>query len=84
MGSDGDAFNEEPVTGTLPSQMRVSDYAGKRLVNSFLGGDGAQDDLWSQPFTLTKDFINLLVGGDYKPGECEVRLVAGGGVKRST
>ena len=35
----GTAFGKGPAAGTLPNQMPVSGFKGKRLVNSYHGGD---------------------------------------------
>jgi fructan beta-fructosidase len=59
----GTAFGSGPATGTLPGQQTVSGFAGERLVNSFLDFDFSQGTLTSPPFTVTRDYINLLVGG---------------------
>ena len=59
----GAAFGSGPATGTLPGQQTVSGFAGERLVNSFLEFDSSQGTLTSPPFRITRDYINLLVGG---------------------
>ena len=59
----GTAFGEGPTRGTLPSQNTVSGFAGGGLANSFGDGDGTQGTLTSPPFTITRDWLNLLVGG---------------------
>ena len=59
----GTAFGSGPATGTLPGQQTVSGFAGDRLVNSFLDFDSSQGTLTSPPFRVTRDYINLLVGG---------------------
>ena len=59
----GTAFGSGPATGTLPGQQTVSGFAGDRLVNSFLDFDSSQGTLTSPPFRVTRDHINLLVGG---------------------
>ena len=41
----GDAFGLVPAAGTLAGQMEVSGFSGKRLANSFNGGDGATGKL---------------------------------------
>jgi sucrose-6-phosphate hydrolase SacC (GH32 family) len=41
----------------------VSGFAGDRLVNSFLNFDSSQGTLTSRTFRVTRDYINLLVGG---------------------
>jgi fructan beta-fructosidase len=59
----GTAFGTGPATGTLPGQQTVSGFAGGRLVNSFLDFDSSQGTLTSPRFRITRDYINLLVGG---------------------
>src|SRR5690349_18518876 len=59
----GTAFGNGPATGTLPQQMPVSGFAGKRLVNSFHGGDGPTGKLTSPPFEIQRKHINFLIGG---------------------
>jgi fructan beta-fructosidase len=59
----GTAFGSGPASGTLPGQQTVTGYAGERLVNSFLDFDSSQGTLTSPPFTITRDYINMLVGG---------------------
>ena len=59
----GQGFGNAPYPGTVPGQQTVTGYNGKSLVNSFLGGDFPTGDLKSAPFTITKDYINFLVGG---------------------
>jgi len=43
----GDAFGGGPAEGTLPNQMPVSGYDGRRLVNSYRGGDASTGTLTS-------------------------------------
>ena len=59
----GSAFGSGPASGTLPGQQPVSGFAGERLVNSFLDFDSSQGTLTSPTFRITRDYINLLVGG---------------------
>jgi levanase len=59
----GTAFGSAPATGTLPGQQTVSGFAGDRLANSFLDFDSSQGTLTSPTFRITRDYINLLVGG---------------------
>ena len=59
----GTAFGSGPATGTLPGQQTVSGFEGDRLVNSFLDFDSSQGTLTSPPFQISRDYINLLVGG---------------------
>ena len=59
----GSAFGSGPASGTLPGQQPVSGFAGQRLVNSFIDFDASQGTLTSPTFRITRDYINLLVGG---------------------
>ena len=59
----GSAFGSGPASGTLPGQQPVSGFAGQRLVNSFIDFDASQGTLTSPSFSITRDYINLLVGG---------------------
>lgn len=61
--AEGTAFGSGPAEGTLPDQMRVDGFRGKRLVNSYFGGDGATGVLTSPPFKLERPYINFLIGG---------------------
>lgn len=63
----GTAFGAGPVDGTLPGQHPVRGFRGERLVNSFHGGDAAVGSLTSPQFTLSGDYVNLLVGGGRHP-----------------
>ncbi|MBB2922794.1 glycoside hydrolase family 32 protein [Cellulomonas cellasea] len=63
----GTAFGTAPATGTLPGQQAVTGFRGSGLVNSFLDQDRAQGTLTSPPFTLTEDYVNVLVGGGDHP-----------------
>lgn len=59
----GEAFGPGPAAGTLPGQMNVDGFEGKRLVNSFAGGDGTVGTLTSPPFVLERKYLNFLIGG---------------------
>ncbi|MGW5659516.1 GH32 C-terminal domain-containing protein [Streptomyces sp. NPDC003758] len=63
----GTAFGTAPATGTLPDQQAVSGYQGTGLVNSFNGGDGSTGTLTSPDFTVSKPYLNFLVGGGDHP-----------------
>lgn len=80
----GEAFGRGPVEGTLPRQGKVLDYHAERLVNSFLGGDSAQGEMWSPTFTISRNYIRLLVGGGNKPELCTVQLEVDGEVRCSS
>jgi levanase len=65
--ASGGPFGTAPAAGTLPDQNPVSGYRGKYLVNGYFGGDTPQGSLTSQPFTISQDYINMLVGGGNHP-----------------
>ncbi|MFH5804072.1 glycoside hydrolase family 32 protein [Alienimonas sp. DA493] len=79
----GEAFGDGPAAGTLPGQMQVDGFEGRRLVNSFHGGDGAVGTLTSPPFELSRNHVNLLVGGGGYEGETCVNLRVDGEVVRT-
>src|SRR5689334_11927007 len=57
---EGTAFGTGPARGTLPGQMAVEGFVGKRLVNSFVGGDDSVGKLTSPPFKIERRFIGFL------------------------
>ena len=61
--ASGTAFGSGPAHGALPGQQTVSGFSGGGLVNSFIDFDGSQGTLTSPEFTLTRDYVNFLVGG---------------------
>jgi hypothetical protein len=61
--AEGAAFGDGPARGALPGQLKVRDFRGKRLINSFHGGDSATGSLTSERFVLHGDTISFLVGG---------------------
>jgi uncharacterized protein (DUF608 family) len=78
---EGDAFGNAPATGTLPNQQNVSGFAGKGLVNSYLGGDDSTGRLTSEPFVIERRYIRFLVGGGAHP-TTQVRLIVDGKIVR--
>ncbi|MBI5685514.1 MAG: hypothetical protein HZC54_10560 [Verrucomicrobia bacterium] len=79
----GNAFGKAPSTGTHGSQQKVSGFAGKRLVNTFLPNDKPQGTLTSKPFRIEKRFIGFLIGGGKHKDETCVNLRVGGKVVRT-
>jgi len=59
----GDAFGNAPATGTLPAQQEVNGFIGRSFVNSFNNGDVTTGKMVSPDFTVSKRFINFLIGG---------------------
>jgi non-lysosomal glucosylceramidase len=80
---EGAAFGAAPATGTLPNQQAVSGFAGKHLVNSFLGGDVPLGKMTSKPFVIERRCIQFLIGGGSHAGRTCLNLVVDGAVVRT-
>ncbi len=78
----GTAFGRGPARGALPGQMAVEGFAGRGLVNSFLGGDKATGTLTSPEFTIERKFLSFLIGGGGFAGKTCVNLVVSGKIVR--
>lgn len=63
----GTAFGTAPVRAALPGQSTVTGYTGTAFADSFHGGDAATGVLRSPDFTISKDYLNFLVGGGNHP-----------------
>ena len=64
----GDLVNQPVATGTIGNQNPVSGFQGKGLINTFLNqSDQAQGTLTSPVFTISKPYINFLIGGGNHP-----------------
>jgi len=79
----GEAFGPGPARGTLPSQMDVTGFEGKRLVNSYYKGDDATGTLTSPMFEIKRKYINFLIGGGKNPGLACINLLVDGKVART-
>jgi uncharacterized protein (DUF608 family) len=79
----GDAFGTGPSHGTEAGQQPVSGFAGRRLVNTFIAGDGPQGMATSKPFRIERRYIGFLLGGGNHPGQTCVNLRVGGKVVRT-
>ena len=81
----GEAFGPGPAKGTLPSQMEVSGFEGKGLVNSYYKGDDTTGTLTSPKFKIERKYISFLIGGGMHPGKaCMNLLVDGKAVRTAT
>jgi len=56
-----------PPHGTIGDQNAVSGYEGEQLVNTFIDHDNGTGTITSPEFTITKSYVNLLVGGGNHP-----------------
>ena len=81
--AEGEAFGRGPARGTLPSQQEVSGFAGKGLVNTYLGKDGPHGKLTSPEFTIERRFLNFLIGGGNHKGKTCINLLVDGQVVRT-
>lgn len=80
---EGTAFGAGPAKGTLPGQMAVEGFLGKRLVNSFNGGDKSTGKLTSPEFTITHRYVSFLIGGGGFEGKTCMNLLVDGKVVRT-
>ncbi|HNR32533.1 MAG TPA: GH116 family glycosyl hydrolase, partial [Candidatus Hydrogenedentes bacterium] len=80
---EGDAFGPGPAKGTLPGQNPVTGFLGDRLVNTFFGGDDAKGALTSPAFTVSRRYVNFLIGGGNHPERTCMNLVVEGRAVRS-
>ena len=86
----GDFVGTGPVAGTIGDQQQVSGYLGQKLVNTFLNHDLTMGTITSPTFTISSNYIDMLVGGGshaytgapYTPGAgpTAVNLIVGGKV----
>ena len=79
----GTAFGPGPAAGTLPDQMPVSGFKGKRLVNSYYKGDASTGTLTSPPFKIERKYINFLIGGGGFEAKTCINLLIDGKVVRT-
>ena len=79
----GNAFGKGPSHGTEANQQPVSGFAGRGLVNTFVGGDGPQGTATSKPFSIQRRYIGFLIGGGGHPGQTCINLRIGGKVVRT-
>ncbi|MBN2137202.1 MAG: hypothetical protein JW720_05305 [Sedimentisphaerales bacterium] len=79
----GEAFGSAPAKGTLAAQQEVSGFAGKGLVNTYLGGDGPHGTLTSPPFEISRKFLSFLIGGGSHKGRTCMNLIIDGKVVRT-
>ncbi|MBN1268560.1 MAG: hypothetical protein JXB04_03155, partial [Kiritimatiellae bacterium] len=74
----GEAFGRGPAEGALPGQTPLSGHLGRRLVNSFHGGDGSTGSLLSPEFPIQRKYIHFLLAGGNNPGVLGAQLVVRG------
>jgi levanase len=79
-----------PPAGTIGDQNPVSGFEGRQLVNTFIDHDNGTGHITSPEFTITKEYVNFLVGGGNHPypgtttnRPTSVNLVVDGAVVRT-
>ena len=63
----GGLVGSTPATGALAGQTIVTGFHGNHLANTFINGDATTGTLTSPSFTISSNFIDLLVGGGRHP-----------------
>jgi levanase len=63
----GDLVGTAPAAGTIGDQQPVTGYLGAQLVNTFIDHDATTGTITSPAFTISSDYIDLLVGGGFHP-----------------
>ena len=63
--------------------MKVTRFLGRRLVNTYLGGDQATGSLTSPEFKIEQAFISFLIGGGASAGKLGIDLVVDGATVRT-
>lgn len=81
--ASGSAFGAGPARGALEGQMPVEGFRGAGLANSYHGGDDAQGSLISPPFSISRKYVNFLIGGGGHDGETCLNLKIDGEIVRS-
>ena len=79
----GTAFGNGPAAGTLAGQMHVGGFEGKRLINTFQGGDDARGTLTSPSFPIERRYVRFLIGGGGFADRTALQLLVDGRAVRS-
>jgi fructan beta-fructosidase len=75
---EGEAFSQAPSNQALNGQGAVMGHFGRFYLNSHNGKGQATGKLTSPPFTITKQYINFLAGGNYNPENQLINLIIDG------
>ncbi len=79
----GTAFGDAPAGGKLGGQQDVVGFRGRRLVNTFFGGDKSEGTLTSPEIEITHDYLSFLIGGGNHAGRTCLNLLLDGRVVRT-
>lgn len=81
----GPAFGAKPSQGSTANQQAVTGFLGKGLVNTYdPSGDGLTGTLTSPEFTITKGWIQFLIGGGSDKRNTCIQLLVDGKVVHSS
>lgn len=75
---EGEAFGSAPARGGFPYQMKVGDYNGDFLVNSYYKKDETTGGIRSKPFKIERKFLKCLIAGGNQPQSLYLRVLADG------
>jgi len=81
--AEGSAFGQAPAHGRIGGQQAVDGFRGRGLVNTFLGGDGAEGTLTSPEFEITHGYLSFLIGGGSHAGKTCLNLLVDGRAART-
>jgi sucrose-6-phosphate hydrolase SacC (GH32 family) len=79
----GTAFGDAPARGKFSDQQDVDGFRGRRLVNTFFGGDRSEGTLTSPEFELTHNHLSFLIGGGNHAGKTCLNLLVEGRIVRT-
>ena len=79
----GEAFGQRPSRGTEPGQQRVTGFAGRGLVNTFIDGDAPQGTATSKSFRIQRRYVGFLIGGGNAADSTCINLRVDGQIVRT-
>ena len=81
--TEGTAFGQGPVSGSIDGQNEITGFTGSYLTTSFHGGDQATGKLISPAFRIQKNFINFQIGGGNDKLKTAINLIVDGQIVRA-
>ncbi|WP_153798140.1 GH116 family glycosyl hydrolase [Foetidibacter luteolus] len=79
----GNAFGNNPATGTFANQTTLLGFGGTGVVNSYLDGDESTGKMISDKFTLNDDFIVFKIAGGRHSKTTALNLVIDNNIVRT-
>ncbi len=74
----GEAFGRKPATSTPWSRLLVGNFEGEYFASSDASGDRGIGSMLSEEFDVDRKFLSFRIGGAYRPGKLEVKLLVEG------